>query len=63
MSAVEPVKSQNNTVTAFRPSRDAAGDASAAPQLLQKPAPGGLTRPQLAQMSTSATLSHRDADR
>jgi hypothetical protein len=27
--------------------------ASAAPQLLQKPAPGGLFRPQLAQMSTA----------
>ena len=53
MSAVEPVKSQNNTVTAFRPSRDAAGDASAAPQLLQKPAPDGLSRPQLAQMNTA----------
>ena len=34
-SAVEPTRSQNSTVTVFRTSRDAAGDASAAPQLLR----------------------------
>ncbi len=51
--AVDPARSQNTTVTVLRTSRVAAADPSAAPQPLQKPAPTGLSRPQLAQMSTS----------
>ena len=51
-SAVDPVTSQNTTDTTLRTSREAAEAPSAAPQPLQKPAPTGLSRPQLSQIST-----------
>ena len=41
------------TVTVLRTSREDDGVPRVAPQLLQKAAPSGLSRPQLAQMSTA----------
>jgi hypothetical protein len=52
-SSVEPLRSQNRTVTVLRTSREDDGVPRVAPQLLQKAAPSGLSRPQLLQMSTA----------
>jgi hypothetical protein len=51
-SSVEPVTSQNNTVTTFRCSRDGSGDAvSAAPQYGQKAKSPSSWPPQVAQVA------------
>src|SRR6186997_562840 len=56
--AVEPVRSQNSTVTTFRTSR--VGTAvSAAPQPGQNPKSSGLSRPQLAQTATRRVYDWR----
>jgi hypothetical protein len=49
---VEPVRSQNSTVTVLRTSREAPGVSNVAPQLEQKRAPNGLSKSQLAHVST-----------
>ena len=56
-SAVDPVTSQNNTVTVLRFCRAAGTAAKAAPHPLQNLASGGFSRPQPAQTPTPARLS------
>src|ERR1044072_8192266 len=56
--AVEPVRSQNSTVTTFRTSR-AGTAARAAPQLGQNPKSSGLSRPQAAQTATGRVYGPR----
>ena len=50
--AVEPVTSQNTTVTVLRTSRAGAGGVSGAEHAGQKAKSSGLSRPQFAQVST-----------
>jgi len=52
---VKPTKSQNNTETTLRSSKEVADGASvsAAPQALQKRDPSGTSLPQLGQIATS----------
>jgi hypothetical protein len=50
--AVDPVRSQNSTVTTFRTSRGAVA-AKGAPQPGQNPNSGGLSRPHCEQTTTA----------
>ena len=58
-SAVEPVTSQNTTVTVLRTSRAGAGAASGAAQAGQNWKSSGLSRPQLEQVSTPEAYGDR----